>query len=286
MIYHPRSLALSLSHSLSHSLALRDALLVGMPADVSNPSDMTSLAAFATASFPTIDLWVNNAGTNAYSFKPFFDQDDSDIASVVNTNILGVMYGTKAAINAMKSQPTGGHIFNMDGAGADGTATPRFAAYGATKRSLDQLNKSIRADLSIAKIDTVGIHAISPGMVTTELLMAGGDNRFSRLMINCLAETPEDVASFLVPKMREVPGRWKERGWLPRVVQGEYIRFLTKGKAYGQILRRLVLGERKDRFVIEEEEGEERGGPLNWEEKGLGVSRVLAATEPPAFIIV
>jgi len=119
---------------------------------------------------------------------------------------------------------------------------------------LDQLNKSIRADLSIAKIDTVGIHAISPGMVTTELLMAGGDNRFSRLMINCLAETPEDVASFLVPKMREVPGRWKERGWLPRVVQGEYIRFLTKGKAYGQILRRLVLGERKDRFVVEEED--------------------------------
>lgn len=39
----------------------------------------------------------------------------------------------------MKDQPAGGHVFNMDGAGADGNATPRFAAYGATKRSLAQV---------------------------------------------------------------------------------------------------------------------------------------------------
>ena len=32
----------------------------------------------------------------------------------------------------------------MDGAGADGGATPRFAAYGATKRSLAQLSKSLQ----------------------------------------------------------------------------------------------------------------------------------------------
>jgi hypothetical protein len=30
----------------------------------------------------------------------------------------------------MREQPAGGHIFNMDGAGADGGATPRFAACG------------------------------------------------------------------------------------------------------------------------------------------------------------
>ena len=29
--------------------------------------------------------------------------------------------------------PPGGHIFNMDGAGADGLPTPQYAAYGATK---------------------------------------------------------------------------------------------------------------------------------------------------------
>ena len=226
--------------------------VLGIPADVSRSSDMTAVAAFTQENFGSVDLWVNNAGTNAYSFKPFFEQLDDDIASVVTTNILGVMYGTKAAINAMRSQPNGGHVFNMDGAGADGTATPRFAAYGATKRSLDQLNKSIRADLNIAKIKNVGIHSISPGMVTTELLMAGGDNRFSRLMINCLAETPEDMADFLVPKIREVPEKF-EKSFLPSIMLGEYIKFLTPVKAYSQILKRLIAGERKDRFVVEDQ---------------------------------
>jgi hypothetical protein len=35
-------------------------------------------------------------------------------------------------------------------------------------------------------------------------------------------------------------------------VGSTYIRFLTKPKAYGQILRRLVLGERRNRFVQED----------------------------------
>jgi len=47
----------------------------------------------------------------------------------------------------MRDQPSGGHIFNMDGAGADGGATPRFAAYGASKRGLAQLGKSLQVCL-------------------------------------------------------------------------------------------------------------------------------------------
>ena len=52
--------------------------------------------------------------------------------------------GGVQAIRVMRDQRTGGHIFNMDGAGADGDATPRFAAYGATKRGLVQLSRSLQ----------------------------------------------------------------------------------------------------------------------------------------------
>ena len=40
----------------------------------------------------------------------------------------------------------------MDGAGADGGATPRFAAYGASKRGLVQLGKSLQVwrDITVA----------------------------------------------------------------------------------------------------------------------------------------
>lgn len=98
----------------------------------------------AQAQFGTIDLWINNAGTNAYSFKPLVDSSESDLIDIVDTNVLGVMICCQAAIKQMRKQEKGGHIFNMDGAGADGTPTPRFAAYGATKRALMQLGKSLQ----------------------------------------------------------------------------------------------------------------------------------------------
>ena len=61
------------------------------------------------------------------------------------------------AIRVMREQPSGGHIFNMDGAGADGGATPRFAAYGATKRGLVQLSKSLQvADMGQGMLNGAG----------------------------------------------------------------------------------------------------------------------------------
>ncbi len=79
----------------------------------------------------------------------------------------------------------------MCGPRADGNATPRFAAYGATKRSLAQLAKSLVAELKMEKISNVGVHNLSPGMVTTELLMSGADTPVAKFFINCLGERCE-----------------------------------------------------------------------------------------------
>ena len=227
----------------------------GLPVNVARAGEVSKFADFAAEELGSIDIWINNAGTNGYAFKPLMEQNEEEIVSIVETNVLGVMVGMKEAIRVMRQQPQGGHIFNMDGAGADGGATPRFAAYGATKRSLEQLSKSLRAELRFAGLTSVGIHNLSPGMVTTELLMAGADNRASKFFINCLAETPETVAEALVPRIRAVPGA-QRTSFLAAIGSGEYIRFLTKSKAYGNILRRLFVGDRKGRFVNEEEEEE------------------------------
>lgn len=110
-----------------------------------------------------MDLWINNAGTNAYNYRTLIDAAESDLVEIVDTNVLGVMLCCQAAIRLMRDQACGGHIWNLDGAGADGGATPRFAAYGATKRSLAQLRKSLEAELSMQGITNVGIHNLSPG---------------------------------------------------------------------------------------------------------------------------
>lgn len=69
---------------------------------------------------------INNAGSNAYSFKPLAEASDEDLIQVVTTNTLGLMICCREAINLMQNQPRGGHIFNIDGAGSDGRPTPRY----------------------------------------------------------------------------------------------------------------------------------------------------------------
>jgi len=93
----------------------------------------------------------------------------------------------------MRNQPRGGHIFNLDGAGSDGRPTPRFAAYGATKRSVVHLTKSLQAELQMNEVNNVMVHNLSPGMVTTDLLMSGATTKQAKFFINILAEPPDVV---------------------------------------------------------------------------------------------
>eukprot|EP00803_Ostreobium_quekettii_P006935 evm.model.scf_377EXC.1 EVM.evm.TU.scf_377EXC.1 scf_377EXC:5393-12910(+) len=158
----------------------------GLQCNVSKAKDVAELADFAAGELGSVDVWINNAGTNAYTFKYLMDSDEDDLIDIVQTNLLGVMLGCREAIRVMRSQPTDGHIFNMDGAGANGRPTPRFAAYGATKHSLPQLNKSIVAELQANDVTNVGVHMLSPGMCTTELLMSGADTPQAKFFINCL----------------------------------------------------------------------------------------------------
>ena len=133
------------------------------------------------------------------------------------------------AIRLMKDQPSGGHIFNMDGAGADGGATPRFAAYGASMRGLAQLGKSLQvlalratpasllkgmvlspaklqnylisllqAELKLLNIENVGLHNLSPGMVTTELLMSGTPVCYIHLTNACVNSISPEFPSALL----------------------------------------------------------------------------------------
>lgn len=70
---------------------------------------------------------------SSWHLQSFLDARPEQIQEVVQTNLVGCLLCTRAAIRIMAAQPRGGHIFNMDGAGADGLPSPQYAAYGATK---------------------------------------------------------------------------------------------------------------------------------------------------------
>ncbi|KAF3434350.1 hypothetical protein FNV43_RR25453 [Rhamnella rubrinervis] len=199
----------------------------GTKCDVREGQDVKDLVSFAQRNLGYIDIWINNAGSNAYSYKPLAEASDEDLIEVVTTNSLGLMICCREAIKMMLNQTRGGHIFNIDGAGSDGRPTPRFAAYGATKRSVVHLTKSLQAELQMQDVKSVVVHNLSPGMVTTDLLMSGATTKQAKFFINVLAEPAEVVAEYLVPNIRSIIANGS--------MKPTYIRFLTGLKAYTQI---------------------------------------------------
>nr|XP_048327005.1 chlorophyll(ide) b reductase NOL, chloroplastic isoform X6 [Ziziphus jujuba var. spinosa] len=199
----------------------------GTQCDIREGQDVKDLVAFAQRNLGYIDIWINNAGSNACSYKPLAEASDEDLIEVVTTNSLGLMICCREAIKMMLNQPQGGDIFNIDGAGSDGRPTPRFAAYGATKRSVVHLTKSLQ-----------------PGMVTTDLLMSGATTKQAKFFINVLAEPAEVVAEYLVPNIRSILANGS--------MKPTYIRFLTGLKAYTQIFSRIAFGARRNRYVPED----------------------------------
>ena len=223
--------------------------VLGLSCDISRLRDVEDLAETAQRELGGhVDIWINNAGYSG-SFKPFMESDVDTIESVVKTNLLGTMYGTRAALRMFQQQEQrGGHVFNMDGAGYDGNATPNYAAYGSTKAAITQMNKSLHEEVkevnqhrnSNAHTHTkVGVHTLSPGMVLTDLLLEGStaDNRAS--VFNILCEHPETVAHNLVPRIRYTAVKGES---------GKSLRYLTLQRALGYIVN---WHQRNGRFFDE-----------------------------------
>lgn len=208
------------------------ATVLGQACDVSQSADVDALASFAQEQLDSLDIWINNAGSSGFQNRPLAEADVQVLDTVVRTNLLGTLLGCRAALRIMLAQGHG-HIFNMDGYGANGRATPGLAAYGATKRSIPQLTATLVKEINGTN---VGVHTLSPGMVLTDLLLRDTPLEAKRIY-NILAERPETVAHFLVERVRKVQGT------------GQYIRFLTNAKI---AWRFATAWARKNRFFDDE----------------------------------
>ncbi|WOL09313.1 putative chlorophyll(ide) b reductase NYC1, chloroplastic [Canna indica] len=219
---------------------LSQAMVVGIDCDVCKPADVRKLAKFAVEELGSVDIWINNAGTNK-GFRPLLQFTDDDIDQIVSTNLVGSLLCTREAIDVMGSQDKGGHIFNMDGAGSGGSSTPLTAVYGSTKCGLRQLNASL---LKECKRSKVGIHTASPGMVLTDLLLSGSTLR-NKQMFNIICELPETVARTLVPRMRVVKGSGKAVNYLtpPRILLALVTAWLRRGRWFDEQGRALYAAE-------------------------------------------
>jgi NAD(P)-dependent dehydrogenase (short-subunit alcohol dehydrogenase family) len=143
------------------------------------------------------------------------------LTSIVNTNLLGTLFGCREALRIMIKQNYG-HIINVAGRGTNGESSENILAYGATKRSLDSIHKSLQKEL---KQTNIGIHLVSPGMVLTDLLIRENTPIKTKKIFNILAEHPTYVAMKLVPKIRNLHGSGKKISFLDN--KKAFFRFIT-----------------------------------------------------------
>ena len=95
-----------------------EAQIAGFPCDVKHYEEVSSLWNQSKTRFGNIDIWINNAGISNEQASSWEIPVD-EMQSVVETNILGELFGTKVAMQGFLEQGFGA-IYNVEGLGANG----------------------------------------------------------------------------------------------------------------------------------------------------------------------
>ena len=112
--------------------------------------------------FSKIDVLINNAG-NAHGLDSIQNGDLDDWDAMIDINVKGLLYVSKAVIPKMIERKSG-HIINI-GSIAGKEVYANGNVYCASKHAVDALNQAMRIDLNPYGIRVGGIH---PGAVETE----------------------------------------------------------------------------------------------------------------------
>ncbi|HTN47070.1 MAG TPA: SDR family NAD(P)-dependent oxidoreductase [Flavipsychrobacter sp.] len=139
----------------------------------------------------TIDILVNNAGLAA-GMAAIDEGDTEDWDIMIDTNVKGLLYMTKAVLPLLKRSATP-HIFNI-GSTAGKMAYKNGNVYCATKHAVDALNQSMRIDLLPYGIK---VTAINPGMAETEFSVVrfkGNNERAKKVYDDIQPLVASDIA--------------------------------------------------------------------------------------------
>ncbi|MDX1920039.1 MAG: SDR family oxidoreductase [Candidatus Caenarcaniphilales bacterium] len=142
-----------------------------------------------------IDVLVNNAGLSR-GLNKLHEAPIEDWEEMIDTNIKGLLYVSKAIIPGMAERKRG-HIVNL-GSIAGHQVYPGGNVYCATKAAVKSLNEAMKIDLLGTNIR---VTSIDPGMVETEFSLVrfkGDTARADKVYKGLQPLTAEDIADAIV----------------------------------------------------------------------------------------
>lgn len=144
--------------------------------EVRNQKEVASSIESLPAAWKEIDVLINNAG-NAHGLDPIQTGSIEDWDAMMDINVKGLLYVTKAVLPVMTTRNSG-HIINI-GSIAGKEVYANGNVYCASKFAVDAVTKGMRIDLNAHGIKVTAIH---PGLVETEfsLVRFKGDEERSK----------------------------------------------------------------------------------------------------------
>ncbi len=159
----------------------------GSACDVRRYDEVEALMSFAAAEAGGLDILINNAGIGLFS--PVSEMSPEDWDRVIDTNLTGVFYCSRAAIPYLLKRG-GGVIINVSSL-AGKNAFAGGAAYNASKFGLEGLSEAMMLDL---RYQNIKVAYVMPGSVATEFSgRASAEGESWRLTAGDVAEVVLDI---------------------------------------------------------------------------------------------
>lgn len=168
-----------------------DSKVILMPFDIRDTGAVHSFVESLETEWQNVDLLINNAGLGSGT-DPIYEGKIEDWERMIDTNLKGLLYVTRAILPFMVARKRG-HIINVSSI-VGKEVYPNGAVYCATKHAIEGLTKAMRLDLVHHNIR---VSQVSPGMVEeTEfaLVRAGGHQDQANIYQDFNPVTSQDVA--------------------------------------------------------------------------------------------
>lgn len=163
--------------------------------DVRDRQAVASAIGSLPADWQAIDILVNNAG-NAHGLSPIQDGDPDDWDAMIDGNVQGLLYVSKAVIPGMVARGRG-HIVNISSIAGKQTYA-NGAVYCASKAAVEALSDGMRLDLTPHGLKVTNI---APGAVETEFSVVrfkGDTERAAGVYKGFTPLTAADIADAIV----------------------------------------------------------------------------------------
>ena len=166
-----------------------------LPLDITNKNQIEKVFSELPNKWKKIDVLINNAGL-ALGIDKIPEGNINDWETMINTNILGLLYVTRKIIPLMIKENSG-HIINI-GSISSHEVYPGGAVYCASKHAERAITKGLKLDLTGKNIR---VSSVDPGMVETEFSLVRfkqDSNKAKQVYADMTPLKAEDIAETIL----------------------------------------------------------------------------------------